>query len=161
MEAVSLTTRLNAPAGRVWERAATLAGVNEELRPIVRMTAPQALRDATLADLTPGVPAGRSWLLLGGLLPVDYDDLCLVEIEPPRRFLERSQMLSMRIWQHERAIEPISATACALTDSLAFELRSVPGRVPGAAAVAIRLVRFLFGHRHRRLVAMHGAAEPQ
>ena len=47
-------------------------------------------------------------MLLGGFLPVDYDDLCLAEIEPPRRFLERSRMLSMSIWQHERIVEPLS-----------------------------------------------------
>ena len=159
--AVSTSTRLSAPAGTVWERAATLAGVNDELRPIVRMTAPRVLRHATLEGLSPGVPAGRSWLLLGGLLPVEFDDLCLVEIEPPRRFLERSEMLSISSWQHERTVEPISAGACELTDSLHFELRPALARVPGADALATRLVALLFRHRHRRLVAMHGLAESQ
>lgn len=159
MQSVTRTTRLAAPAERVWERASTLAGVNHELRPIMRMTAPPGLRDATLADLRPGAPAGRSWILLGGFLPVDFDDLCLVEIEPPLRFLERSRMLSMSTWQHERTIEPLSAGACALTDTLTFVLRSPLARAPGAAALATRIVTYLFGHRHRRLVSAHGAVE--
>ena len=60
-------------------------GSTASSRPWLRMTAPPGLarRDAS-TELEPGRPAGRSWLLLGGLLPVDYDDLCLIEIDPPR-----------------------------------------------------------------------------
>jgi ligand-binding SRPBCC domain-containing protein len=161
LRTVSRTTRLGAPAAAVWERAATLEGVNAELRPILRMTAPRHLRGATLADLEPGVPAGRSWLLLGGLLPVDYDDLCLTEIDPPRRFLERSRMLSMSSWQHERIVEPLDGATCSLTDTLSFELRSGLARLPGVGALSQRIVEALFRHRHRRLVAMHGSAAPR
>ena len=156
MRSVSRTTALGAPALSVWERAGTLEGVNAELRPILRMTAPRDLRGATLSDLQPGVPAGRSWILLGGFLPVDYDDLCLAEIEPPRRFLERSKMLSMSSWQHERIVEPLSEGTCSITDTLTFELRGVMRRLPGGEALAQRIVTALFRHRHRRLVATHG-----
>jgi len=38
-------------------------------------------------------------------VPIDYDDLTFIELEPVRRFLERSPMLSQREWQHERVIE--------------------------------------------------------
>lgn len=161
MRRVSVTTALGAPAERVWERATQLEGVNEELAPFLRMTAPERLRDAGIAELEPGVPAGRSWLLLGGFLPVDYDDLCIVEVEPPHRFLERSRMASMELWQHERVIEPLAAEACSLTDTLSFELRRPLARVPGAAALAERMVGAVFHHRHRRLVATHGAAGPR
>lgn len=159
MPLVSRTTRLEAPAERVWERAVTLAGVNDELAPILRMTAPRRLRGATIADLEPGVPAGRSWIMLAGILPVDYDDLCLAEIEPPRRFLERSRTSSMRSWQHERVVEPLSSSTSALTDNLKFELRAPLDRVPGSAGLAERIVAGLFRHRHRRLVRLHGAAQ--
>ena len=33
-------------------------------------------------------------------MPIDYDDLTFIELEPVRRFLERSPMLSQREWQH-------------------------------------------------------------
>jgi hypothetical protein len=161
LERVEMSTALGVPAAEMWSRATELEGVNYELGPLLRMTAPRALRGATIGDLEPGVPAGRSWLLLGGVLPVDYDDLCLVEIEPPRRFLERSRMASMAVWEHERTIEPLGAHACRVTDRLGFTLRRVPGAIPGAAAVARRIVAALFGHRHRRLVAAHGSAEPR
>lgn len=159
MGSVTLTTALGAPADVVWQRAMTLAGVNSELRPIVRMTAPTGLRGATLAELTPGVPAGRSWLLLGGLVPVDYDDLCLMEIEPGRRFLERSEMFSMSVWQHERTVESHGEGWCAVTDELTFALREPMVRVPGAESLAERVVGLIFRHRHRRLLATYGSAE--
>lgn len=158
MRSVTRTTPLGAPAAVVWERAGTLEGVNAELRPILRMTAPRDMRGATLADLEPGVPAGRSWILLGGFLPVDYDDLCLAEIEPPRRFLERSTMLSMSSWQHERVVEPLSEGTCTITDTLTFELRGPLRRLPGVEALSQRIVTMLFRHRHRRLAATHGPA---
>jgi len=161
MGTVSRTTRLAAPAVEVWERASTLEGVNAELRPILRMTAPRDMRGATLADLEEGVPAGRSWIFLGGVLPVDYDDLCLAEIEPPRRFLERSTMLSMSSWQHERIVEPLDAASCAITDVLTWELRPPMARLPGVARLSERIVAALFRHRHRRLAAMHGSADPR
>jgi hypothetical protein len=155
---VSLSVSLAAPPARVWEVATRLEGVNAELRPLLRMTAPRRLRAATIADLEPGVPAGRSWLLLGGILPVDYDDLCLVEIDPPRRFLERSRMATMDLWQHERVIAA-EGEGCVLTDTLTFSLRRPLTAISGLDALSERIIRFVFSHRHRRLARMHGGVE--
>jgi ligand-binding SRPBCC domain-containing protein len=159
MRSVTRSVALAAPAGRVWEHATRIEGVNAELRPILRMTVPRNLRGATIDDLEVGVPAGRSWLLLGGVLPVDYDDLCLAELDPPRRFLERSRMATMSLWQHERTVAPRDDGSSALTDTLTFRLRRPLAAVPGMEALAARIVGALFSHRHRRLVAMHGAAQ--
>jgi ligand-binding SRPBCC domain-containing protein len=161
VRSVTRSVALAAPAEHVWERATTMEGVNAELRPLLRMTVPRGLSDATIADLEPGVPAGRSWLLLGGLIPAGYDDLCLEVIDPPRRFLERSRMSSMEVWQHERAISPRPGGGCVLTDSLTFGLRGPLARIPGLEALSVRIVRSLFAYRHRRLAGMHGAAEPR
>jgi hypothetical protein len=87
---VERTTALAAPAERVWARVTTFAGVNDELRPWLRMTAPRRLRDASLDDVELGRPVCRSWVLLGGVVPVEYDDVTLVERGPGMRFLERS-----------------------------------------------------------------------
>jgi ligand-binding SRPBCC domain-containing protein len=159
MRSVTRSVALASPAERVWEHATRIEGVNAELRPILRMTVPRNLRGATIDDLEVGVPAGRSWLLLGGVLPVDYDDLCLAELDPPRRFLERSRMATMSLWQHERTVAPRDDGSSALTDTLTFRLRRPLAAVPGMEALAARIVGALFSHRHRRLVAMHGAAQ--
>jgi hypothetical protein len=67
----------------------------------------------------------------------------LVELEPGQRFLERSRMLSMRIWEHERTLEP-ARDGCRVRDRLAFE-----PRLPGTGAALQRIVRAIFRHRHR------------
>jgi hypothetical protein len=153
---VEQVSRLAAPAVEVWSRAITPEGINDELSPWLRMTMPAALRGATIDDVAVGEPLGRSWLLLGGLLPVDYDDLRLAEREPGRRFLERSSMLSMRVWQHERVIEPEGPAAAVVTDRLDFELRRPLRWIPGSDRLAAAIVRRLFAHRHRRLARHFG-----
>lgn len=127
-------------------------GINAELGPLLRMTVPRGLGDLELARLEPG-HIGRSWILLFGLLPIDYDDLALERIEPGRGFLERSTMLSQRHWEHERTIEPQPDGGCTICDRIAWEPRPpLPGR----------LLRPLFGavfrHRHRQLRRHFGAA---
>ena len=148
---VEVSTRLAAPAEAVWARAVTPEGINDELRPILRMTMPRHLAGATIEDVPLGETAGRSWILLGGLVPVDYDDLCLVELEPGRRFAERSRMASLRVWTHERTVEPAGDGACTVTDRLGWEQRALLARVPGSDRLVAAIVGALFRHRHRRL----------
>jgi hypothetical protein len=147
-----------ADAAAVWAHAVTEEGINDELRPLLRMTMPRALRGKTIDEIEVGEQLGRSWILLGGLVPVDYDDLCLAELEPGRRFLERSRTLSFTVWQHERTVEPDGDGACRVTDRLGFELRSAVAWIPGMARLARAVVGALFRHRHRRLLRRHGAA---
>jgi hypothetical protein len=142
-------------ADRLWRDVCTLEGVNRELAPLLRMTAPPGLEGATIDALRPGEPAGRSWLLLGGVIPVDYDDLCLAEVEP-RRFLERSRMLTMDPWEHERSVEPAGEGGCRLTDRLRFTPRGPLRPIPGVERLATAIVGALFGHRHRRLAKLYG-----
>ena len=144
---------VSAPASAVWERVITEEGINHELGPWLRMTMPPGLHGATIDDVAVGQPLGRSWLLALRVLPVDYDDLCLVELEPGQRFLERSSMLSMSMWQHERVVEAAGDGATRVTDRLSFELRRLPAVIPGSGRLAAWLVTRLFAHRHRRLAA--------
>ena len=144
---VAVSSVVAADPATVWDRVASVEGVNHELGPWLRMTAPPGVDEIDLET----VPLGRKWVrsrvLLFGFLPVDYDDLTLIELEPGRRFLERSQMFSMRVWQHERILEP-EGTGTRVTDRLTFTTRrGIPH------GFAKRVVRFLFHHRHRRLTA--------
>lgn len=151
MGAFSVTSIVDAPPAEVWQRVTTPAGVNHELMPIVRMTWPPDVEALTPETVTPGVRLFRSWLLLFGVLPIDYDDLTVAEIEPGRRFLERSAMLSQRRWEHERTLEPVGEGATRVTDRLAHEPRlGLPSALftPG--------FRLTFRWRHRRLRAWFG-----
>ena len=148
---IEITSRLPATAEAVWGRAVTPEGINDELRPILKMTMPKGVTGATIEDVPVGETLGRSWILLGGLVPVDYDDLCLTEIEAGRRFQERSRTSTFAVWTHERIIEPAGEGACTITDRLGWEFKPLMARVPGSARIAEAVVGFLFRHRHRRL----------
>jgi hypothetical protein len=130
----------------------TPEGINDELRPLLRMTMPPSLRGKAISEVPLGEPLGRSWILLFGLVPVDYDDLGLAERGPGFRFLERSKMLSMSSWEHERTVAPAEA-GCEVTDRLTFRPRGPLAAVPGFARLAHAIVARLFAHRHRRLAA--------
>lgn len=143
---ITVSSRLEAGAEEVWERIVTAEGVNAELGPWMRMTVPRGTEDFAIDDVQPGERLGRSWVLLFGLIPFDYDDLTLERVDPGRGFLERSTMLSQRLWEHERTIEPLGEGRCTLTDRVAWEPR-LP--LPGAALRP--LIRATFRHRHRQL----------
>ena len=144
MPEVRRASIVRAPADAVWARVTTFAGINDEFRPLMRMTAPRALREGSIADMPVGERLCRSWILLGGVLPVEYDDLTLIEVETGR-FLERSSMLTQRVWEHERTVSPHPEGAL-VTDRVAFTpRRGIP------AAVTARLVGLTFSYRHRRL----------
>lgn len=145
MHSFEISTFLSAPADLVWEHATEMTGVNGELHPLLRMTVPAGLNSATIADLPLGRPVGRSWLLLFGLLPVDFDDLTIAERGPGYRFLEKSVMLTQSYWEHERLVDH-DGGGCRLTDRLRWQ-----GRVPPLGLLYRLAVPILFRHRHRRL----------
>jgi ligand-binding SRPBCC domain-containing protein len=150
MHSVEQTSVLYRPAAQVWEWAITEEGINHELRPILRMTMPAGLQGKTVDTVEVGVDLGRSWILLGGVIPVDYDELHIAELGPGMRFLERSRTLLFSLWQHEREVIDEGA-GCRVTDRLEFELKRPVAWVPGLASLASAVVGFLFRHRHRRL----------
>lgn len=137
---------LGAPVERVWERISIPDGVNDEFKPFLRMTFPPEVRSLDPDTVPIGERICRSWVLLFGVLPVDYDDLVLVSVDPPRGFHERSTMLTQSRWEHERSLEPLGDGACRLTDRVEFEPRlGLPPRLFSP------LFRLAFRWRHIRL----------
>ena len=145
-----------ADARTVWDRVVTREGINDEMRPWLTMTMPRSAVGLTVEDVPLGRPVGRAWLRLFGVVPVDFDHLMIAELEPGRRFLERSTMLSMRSWEHERTVTPY-AGGTRVHDRVTFQPR-LP--VPGLAALLSRAVGAFFRHRHRRLHAWGASRLP-
>ena len=142
---ISVSSRLDASPAAVWDRVMTPEGINDEMRPYLRMTLPRGVERLEPESVEIGVPIGRSWILLFGLLPFDYDEVCLARLEPGRGFLERSKMLSQRTWEHERTLEPAGG-GCLITDRVGWQPRlGLPGG-PLRPAIA-----WFFRHRHKRL----------
>jgi len=137
---------LEAASEEIWARVTSAEGINHELMPIMRMTVPRGVDVLDIDRFSDGEHVGRSWVLLFGLIPFDYDDLTLVRIEKNRGFLENSTMLSQRAWEHERTIEPSDDGTCLVSDRVAWE-----PRLPFPGAVLRPIFRAVFRHRHRRL----------
>jgi ligand-binding SRPBCC domain-containing protein len=143
---LTVESRLRAPQDEVWQRVITPEGVNGELMPIVRMTVPRGVDSLDAESIPVGEPVGRCWILLFGLIPIDWDDLMLLRVDPPNGFLERSSMLSNRTWEHERTLVAAGENGCVLRDRVRFE-----PRIPIPARALLPLYRTVFRHRHRRL----------
>ena len=147
-----ISTRLAATPADVWADCTSVQGVARELSPWFRMTFPRGIEDLTPPNVELGKRLFRSWMLLFGVLPVDFDDVTFVELEPGHRFVERSTMASQRVWLHERIVEPCDGDTL-ITDRLEWE-----GRLPGAELVFAAVVPRLFGWRHRQLKRNFGEA---
>ncbi len=145
-----LASTLPISASQAWQRATTPEGINDELFPWLRMTAPPAMRGKAIGELPLGERLGRSWLLAFGMFPVDADDIMLAEVGPGYRFKETSRMLSMRSWVHERTVRDTPG-GCEVHDRLTFVLRGPAAWLPGGGSAMAAVVKWLFRHRHRRL----------
>jgi ligand-binding SRPBCC domain-containing protein len=154
MHRFSICSDLAAPPEVVWRHVTAMDGVNDELKPLLRMTVPPGLRQARIDDLIAGRPAGRSWLLLLSALPVDYDDLTIAEHGPGHRFREESTMLTQTRWEHERVLHGVDG-GCRIVDTLAWQ-----GRTAALGALNRLAVPVLFHHRHRRLRRRFGVLPP-
>ncbi len=150
---IEVSTHLEAAPDEIWTWVVTAEGVNDELRPWLRMTVPGG--DFDLSSVEIGKPIGRSWVLFLGWIPIDYDEINLEEIEEGRGFVERSKMLSQRYWEHIRTIRPLDEGAV-VTDAIVWE-----PRLPLPASAMRPLFRAIFRHRHRRLRRRFGGvADP-
>jgi hypothetical protein len=138
-------------AADVWRRVTTAEGINDELFPWLRMTVPVEMRDMTIDQLPTGICLGRSWFLAFGVFPVEFDDISLAEVGPGYRFKEASRMLGIQTWVHERTVRDICGGS-EVHDQLTFELRRPGAWIPGWRLVVTGMLKFLFRHRHSRLV---------
>ena len=155
MRTVERDSHLPAPAFEVWGRIVTFEGINDELRPWLTMSPPHHLTGASLDHAPVGVPLGRAWLRAFGVLPFEWDNLTLAEVEPGRRFHELSSMITARRWEHERTLTPVGTRSTRIHDRVVFE-----ARLGGRAAETLMhlVVSAVFTHRHRRLRRHFGAA---
>ena len=149
MHRFRVSSRLAAPPGEVWERAVSVEGINHELGPWVRMTVPRGL---DLGALRAG-HLGRSWILLFGVLPVDYDDIGLAVLEEGKGFRERSTMASASAWHHDRELVPLAGGGTRVVDEIGFAPRL--GLFGGLQAFVFQA---MFRWRHRRLRGLFGKA---
>lgn len=148
---ISIASDVAADRAEVWRSISSMAGVNYELRPVLRMSSPRE-QQALPVEVVPGGVIFRSWLLLFGLLPLDRHALALERVDGGIGFVEESTSWLQRRWRHERTLSIVDDRGCNISDRLVVEPRLAPLR-PVIGVV----VKQLFEHRHRRLVRRFGA----
>jgi ligand-binding SRPBCC domain-containing protein len=133
-------SELSSSPERVWDWMTSVRGVQTELWPVLKMTAPKSFAKMTDVSVELGKPLFRSWVFLLGVVPIDRSDLTLIQLDSGSGFVEESPMLSMKLWRHERRITSRGGKTV-LTDTLTFEPRF-------ARAFVEWLIRVTFQHRH-------------
>ena len=149
------STLLAADTATVWAHALSMTGVNKELFPLARMTYPAGAEKIRPNRRLLGKRLFRSWILAFGMLPIDYDDITIVELDDGHRFLERSPMFSQREWSHERTVTP-AGQGSLISDRVSFTPRI---RLFGPLQHLV--FRFAFWLRHRNLIHLFGSPKPE
>ena len=116
MSEFRVSTVLSATPDELWTHSTSPAGVNREFLPLCRMTFPPGLDDL-VAGWRPGELRFRSWILLLGLIPIEYDDVVFVEVEPGRRLLNdffwenyRKGVYVVGYWKHWLQLKGLMST---------------------------------------------------
>lgn len=137
---VTFETKLPRNPGELWNWSTSVRGVDAEMGPILKLEFPKGMTQMPQEQGSLRRPLGNCKFLLFGLLPVDLSRLTFVELEPGRRFVEQSPLLSMKEWRHERVIDP-AADGTRVVDTLEFTPRFATG-------VVTWFISRFFRHRH-------------
>lgn len=142
MNTVRITFESIIPAtpNELWNWSTSVRGVEAEMRPLLKLHFPAGMTHIPQDDASLGKVLGNCEFLLFGILPVDLSRLTFVEIEPGRRFVEQSRLLSMKSWRHERVIAH-GLDGTRVVDTLEFTPRF-------AAGIVKWFVSRMFEHRH-------------
>jgi hypothetical protein len=145
---IRVVSRLAADPKTIWDHATTIDGVNLELAP-VHMHAPKGAR---LDESMPlDRPAGRGFVTLFRVFPIDFHELRLVDVVVGRSFHEHSRTLLEAHWIHKRRIDPCSE-GTRVEDDVTFQPRAF-------GAIVSRIVPRVFARRHRYLRRRFGGPD--
>jgi ligand-binding SRPBCC domain-containing protein len=126
-----------------WRWITEVSCLRQEMRPWLWMSVPRQIRNLQDVAVEPGRPLFTSRLWLFGCLPLGVSRLTLLELTPGSGFVEQSPMTGMRLWRHERSLEPVEG-GVKLVDRLSVD--------PLLPAPLVRLfLRLFFTGRHRTL----------
>ncbi len=123
----------------------TMAGVNAELHPLVRMTAPESFSARSILDWPQQQRLFQSWILLLGLIPIDRHTFFFEVIDAQRGFSERSTSWTNAFWSHERKVVAVGP-GCRVTDLVGFK-----SRVPLVDIFLNPIYQLVFRQRHKNL----------
>ncbi len=145
---VKFESKVPRTPGELWNWSTSVRGVDAEMGPILKLEFPKGMTGVPQDGNSLGKPLGNCKFLLFGLVPVDLSRLTFVEMEPGRRFVEQSPLLSMKEWRHERLIDP-AGDGTRVVDTVEFTPRF-------ATRVVAWFISKFFEHRHAVLRRQFG-----
>lgn len=151
MNALVVSSTLGVGAQAYWD-GQSMATLNRELGPWIRMSAPAQWRQTRLTAWGGKSPLFKSWILFLGLLPLDRHTFGAFDFGPRMRFVECSSSWLNRAWRHERTMLA-AAGGYTLTDTIEFT-----PRLALLAPVLKVIYGLVFRHRHSRLLALYPVA---
>ena len=95
-----------------------------------------------------GTPIGRSWMRLFGVLPFDYDHLCIAELDRGRGFRRGIHDAVHAPVAAQRTVAPDGDSKTIVRDRITFNCARHCDRLTPVVAAGMGA---LFGHRQRRL----------
>lgn len=133
-------------------RLLTMAAVNRELSPLIRMTVPPEWSNIAIFEWPTGRVLFSSWILLFGIFPIDRHTFFFQSSDRHRGFTEESRSLTNKRWHHRRDIDRNGAS-CRVTDTVEFQCR-----LPLLAFILAPIYRLIFKHRHKVLRSYGGGS---
>jgi len=131
---LTVEVALRANRSEVWAATCTVASVNRELSPFVRMTDSTHGAHFDAEPWRAGAPV--LWQLLFGFIPIDRHRVELVALPDKGGFRESSSSWWYRVWRHERALVDQPGGGCIVRDHVEIEPRL--GMLDPMIAVAVR-----------------------
>jgi ligand-binding SRPBCC domain-containing protein len=140
---VQLESKVPRSPAELWDWSTSVQGVDTEMGPVLKIDFPKEMTHIPRDGSGLGRPLGNFRFLLFGVVPVDLSRLTFTEIEPGRRFVEQSPLLSMKSWRHERILTP-APDGTRIVDRLDFTPRF-------AGPIVGWCIERFFRHRHAML----------
>ena len=143
-------SQLTTDKATICQDVLTMQGVNNELLPLVKMTAPAKWQQTPISRWPTLKRLFSSWLLLFRCIPIDYHHFMLQEVREDG-FREASSSLMNAVWQHERKISAQTDGRAQVEDHVRYR-----ARLPLMGWLLKPIYQAVFRHRHRRLQKCYG-----
>jgi hypothetical protein len=145
----TFSSKLPVPAEQVLATL-NMVGVNAELYPLVKMTAPNCFAECSILGWPQRQQLFKSWVLLFGIVPIDHHSFYFDTINPEEGFSESSSSTTNAIWSHERKITP-QPTGCCVIDTVRYK-----SRLPFIDVILKPAYKLVFWRRHQNLRSKYG-----
>lgn len=122
----------------------TMTAVNQELFPLIRMTASKKWHNQPIYEWKTDKKLFNSVILLFGVFPVDLHFFNMTNVSP-NGFQENSSSLINKHWKHKRTIDT-DEQIITIIDEVNFK-----ARLPFIDIILKPVYKQIFFHRHRKL----------